>query len=225
MIFIVYKTTNLLNEKFYIGQHKCKDEIFDGYFGSGLLIQRALEKYGFSNFKRETIEVCNNRKLVNEKEKYWIEKLNPEYNIAPGGMGGYIRKWTIEERKEISERMSNWWKNANEIDRKNHRENVSKGRLGKITSDDGKEIRRKSCEKWWNNNIGEKIKRSYKYSGKGNPNSKYYYRIFQNGKLVEETDNLRKFCEKNNFPLSYVKYCCRNNGKYKDFQFIRRVEK
>lgn len=222
MIFIVYKTTNLINGKCYIGQHKCESEEFDGYLGSGLLIQKALEKYGIKNFEREVIDICRTKKLVDKKEKYWIEELKPEYNIAPGGLGGFTREWTSKERKEISKRMVNWWNNASDVEKENHRENVRKGRIGKKTSDEGKEIRRNSGIRCWNNNTEEKIKRSYKYSGEGNPNSKYFYKIFQNGILIEETYNLRDFCKRNNFPLSYFKQCVRTSGKYKNFQILRK---
>ena len=41
---------------------------------------------------------------------------------------------------------------------------------------------------------------------------------------IEKTYNLRDFCEKNKFPLSYVKQCVRINGKYKDFQIERKLK-
>ena len=41
---IIYKTLNLINLKLYIGQHKTSAD--DGYLGSGLLITRAINKYG-----------------------------------------------------------------------------------------------------------------------------------------------------------------------------------
>lgn len=89
MIGYVYKTINLLNGKIYVGQHNSK--IFDiNYYGSGKIIKRALHKYGIKNFKCEIIEECDSLEELNEKEIYWISKLdvlNPEigYNIANGG--------------------------------------------------------------------------------------------------------------------------------------------
>lgn len=46
---IIYKTTNLINGKIYIGfdSHNNPE-----YFGSGKLIKMALKKYGTSNFKK-----------------------------------------------------------------------------------------------------------------------------------------------------------------------------
>lgn len=83
----IYKVTNTLNGKIYIGQtHHDNNK----YFGSGNLILQALEKYGTHNFSKEYIdEACNQREL-DEKEKFWIKELQSQdkkigYNIADGG--------------------------------------------------------------------------------------------------------------------------------------------
>ena len=51
MYYIVYKTINLVNNKFYIGKHRqtIDPHQFDGYYGSGTQIQRAIKKYGKHN--------------------------------------------------------------------------------------------------------------------------------------------------------------------------------
>lgn len=54
----LYKITNLVNQKYYIGVHNT-DDLDDGYMGSGSAIQRALKKYGPLNFKREIISFRN----------------------------------------------------------------------------------------------------------------------------------------------------------------------
>lgn len=89
---IIYKITNLINGKIYIGQTKYKDK---EYFGSGLKIRRAIKKYGLVNFKKEIIEYCSSKKDMDEKEKKWIlilKTTDPEigYNIADGGQGGNL---------------------------------------------------------------------------------------------------------------------------------------
>ena len=85
---IVYKITNLINNKIYIG----KDEKNRAhYMGSGLYIKRAIKKYGKENFKKEILEECKTKDELCEKEKSWIKKLNyivPNgYNITKGGEG------------------------------------------------------------------------------------------------------------------------------------------
>lgn len=91
----IYKTTNIINNKIYIGQHKTnfmeKDE---KYFGSGLYLNRAIKKYGIDNFKNEIICWCETKEELDTAEKYWINKLNScdkniGYNIQIGGQGGF----------------------------------------------------------------------------------------------------------------------------------------
>lgn len=102
----IYKTTNLVNHKFYIGQHKSK--AFDkSYFGSGILILKAFEKYGIDNFKCELIEECDSKQTLNEREKFWIKKLKPQYNISIGGNGGNLGEII---NKKISETLKIHWK-------------------------------------------------------------------------------------------------------------------
>ena len=87
----IYKTTNLVNGKIYIGQHKSKK--FDiNYFGSGKLILNAIKNYGINNFKCEIIEWCDSQSQTNSRERYWINKYNSRdkkigYNITEGGEG------------------------------------------------------------------------------------------------------------------------------------------
>ena len=104
MYGIIYKTTNTLNGKIYVGQHKTQ-VIDDGYMGSGRLIQRALKKYGAENFLREVLEVVLSREEANLREEFWIRELganNPTigYNITQYAWGG--QPLTEESRAKIS---------------------------------------------------------------------------------------------------------------------------
>ena len=87
---IVYKTTNQINGKIYVGR-----QLHDNpnYIGSGKIMRHAIKKYGKSNFKKEILEQCSSVSELNEKEKYWVSKLNATdksvgYNIMNGGQGG-----------------------------------------------------------------------------------------------------------------------------------------
>ena len=82
---IIYKTTNLINGNFYIGQDSKNNPL---YLGSGKLLNRAIEKYGKENFIKEIIECCDSKQHLDEREIFWILELNPVYNIAKGGSGG-----------------------------------------------------------------------------------------------------------------------------------------
>lgn len=86
----IYKITNLINNKIYIGKDTTSDS---NYFGSGLLINRAFEKYGMVNFTKEIIDETDDYIELSKKEIYWIEKYNSTnreigYNISKGGDGG-----------------------------------------------------------------------------------------------------------------------------------------
>lgn len=86
---IIYKVTNLISGKSYIGQYSGNKQ---DYYGSGKLIKRAIQKYGIENFKKEILEICSSKKQLNEREIYWIKKLNSKslngYNLTDGGEGG-----------------------------------------------------------------------------------------------------------------------------------------
>jgi len=100
---IVYKTTNLVNGKIYVGQTKRDDK---NYMGSGVRLQYAIKKYGKENFIRETLEVCKDIISLNDSEIYWIKLLdarNPNvgYNFLSGGQNGNTR--STGPRKPMSE--------------------------------------------------------------------------------------------------------------------------
>lgn len=107
----IYKTTNLINGKKYIGKHI--SEIFepDSYLGSGILLSKALKKYGKENFKCELLETCSSKEELDRKEKYWISYYDcvediDYYNLAKGGDGGIGRGfgsyWEDEDKKTIA---------------------------------------------------------------------------------------------------------------------------
>jgi hypothetical protein len=92
MYYLVYKTTNLLNNRYYIGAHKSNYQE-DKYLGSGLALKSAVAKYGEENFKRETLLECNTSKEMFEQEKTILGdkwKTDPLcYNMKPAGKGGF----------------------------------------------------------------------------------------------------------------------------------------
>lgn len=84
----IYKTTNLVNGKYYIGVHST-DNIDDGYLGSGTALQSAVQKHGQENFVREILE------FVDTAEEKWLAEIRyvtlevvkdpNSYNQAAGG--------------------------------------------------------------------------------------------------------------------------------------------
>ena len=88
MYYTIYKITNIINEKYYIGKHqtKCLD---DGYMGSGTLLKRAIEKYGIENFRKEILHVFSTEEEMNAKEKELVVICEQSYNLNEGGAGGF----------------------------------------------------------------------------------------------------------------------------------------
>lgn len=92
MFYIVYKTTNQVNGKFYIGTHKTVD-LNDDYLGSGKYLKHAIKKYGAESFKKEILFVFDNSEemFAKEAEIVTVEFLseNNTYNLKKGGFGGF----------------------------------------------------------------------------------------------------------------------------------------
>lgn len=88
---IVYQITNLVNQKIYIGCHSTNN-INDGYFGSGWMITKAIEKYGRENFIKDILFTFDNYLDMFAKEKELVNeefiKRSDVYNIVIGGNGG-----------------------------------------------------------------------------------------------------------------------------------------
>lgn len=103
-MYIIYKVTNLINQKIYIGktndlerrkkEHEQKN--------NNSLIDRAIKRYGKENFNWEVIELVEKEKS-NDREKYWIKYYNSYfrsknsngYNMTKGGDGGSC--WNIQK--------------------------------------------------------------------------------------------------------------------------------
>ena len=104
MYYFIYKTTNKINNKYYIGQHhtECID---DGYLGSGNVFLKALKKYGKDNFHREILEFADSPESLNELEKRYItmEDIQSDncYNQMSGGGNGFI--FSYDTKKKMSE--------------------------------------------------------------------------------------------------------------------------
>lgn len=97
----IYKIINKVNNRWYIGKHNGKDP---NYMGSGKLLKQAKEKYGLENFEKIVLETVDSPELLNEREKYWIEKTNAvndpqSYNLAYGGEGGNLSKYVNYEAR------------------------------------------------------------------------------------------------------------------------------
>lgn len=138
----IYKITNLINNKIYIGKHK-SDSFDTNYWGSGVALNSAYKKYGRKNFKREIIEWCESPELLNYQEIFWIDKLdacNPNvgYNQSLGGDGAilfgenngmYDKHQSDESKQKISNTLKLQYKSGKR--KKNHLFGLANGMCGR----------------------------------------------------------------------------------------------
>ena len=106
----IYSITNTQNEKKYIGQTKNIKNRWTQHRSSlnnnhhhNKHLQAAWNKYGEYSFAFKIIEECDNSDM-NERERYWIEKLdskNSGYNLDKGGRGCLGYKHTEEELQKM----------------------------------------------------------------------------------------------------------------------------
>ena len=104
----IYKTTNLLNGKYYIGMHSTNN-LNDGYLGSGTYFKNSVKKHGIENFKIEILYWKESRlELTNLEKEIVNEDLLKDslcMNLKPGGYGGFNN---TEHKQKFFQARDNW---------------------------------------------------------------------------------------------------------------------
>ena len=157
--YTIYKITNQINGKIYIGSHKTKN-LNDSYMGSGKYLKHAQEKHGIENFTKEILFIFDNPEEMYAKEAEIVNEdfLAEEntYNLKVGGFGGWDyanKNCDISNRNMIASRNGNnldkrantikrLWAEGNykDVNRENFKEAGKTSFLGKIHSDETKII-------------------------------------------------------------------------------------
>ena len=152
MLYTIYKITNNINGKIYIGKHQTKNPN-DSYYGSGKFIKAAIKKHGRENFTKEVLFVFSSEKEMNAKEKELITEefvsRNDTYNAGIGGEGGphfkykqhgtYMNEINTSDahRKKVSDGLKKAFSNGHEVWNKGkiqteeHNEKISAARKNK----------------------------------------------------------------------------------------------
>lgn len=159
-MYYIYKITNLINNKPYIGktaktvEKRWKEHYYEARrwqrcfetgsdFGYNSRLYPAMSKYGYDNFTIQLLEEVASLEEMNQREKYWIDYYdarNNGYNIAAGGLGGFFLgcKHTPEALEKL--RLAG-------LGRKHSEETctkISKHKMGHATSVEAKEKMRKA---------------------------------------------------------------------------------
>lgn len=217
----IYKITNRINNKIYIGKDTTNNP---NYYGSGCLIVKSIKKYGIENFTKEIIEICDSNDTLCEREKYWIEFFNSNnleigYNISSGGDGGdtFTNNPNIDNiKRKISHAMKK------RVFSEEHKNNLSKNHMstkykkgrtyeeiyGKERAEEYKNKLKSSRQKYKTEKerLGEKYDQvisilKEKFKGDNNPMKKNKYLWYFN----PETNNVKRIIEGAEIPDGFIK--------------------
>ena len=168
--YTIYKITNKVNNKIYIGQHKTKN-LNDCYMGSGSAVERAFKKYGKENFIKQILFIFDNHCDMDNKEKELVTEefisRYDTYNCKIGGSAGAHSKEVTNKiaesnrgkkhSKETKQKMSESQKGRKHKPRSNEsKAKISKARTGKKHSEESKQ---KMSESQKNRKFSEEHKR------------------------------------------------------------------
>lgn len=231
----IYCITNLLDGKTYFGQRtlpnvKYRTPENDPYFGSGVYISRAIEKYGKENFKRDIILRGDfSKEEINRFEKCIIRVQHflgkAEYNLADGGDGGdtsrfinykseeyknNVKKGTIEGRIKHYGSLENYRMHQKQTAQQNLAKDpnyyTSKGMTGKHFSDETKQKMRESHLGEKNTQYGKKQSEETKRK-KREARLKLHNELFSKIELYLEQLNLEKISMKDKVEIGKIFSC------------------
>jgi hypothetical protein len=156
----IYKITNLLTGKSYVGQRLLRKNtpLTDNYMGSGFYLKLSIKKHGLNNFKKEILkDNIKCQTAANIFEEIFIKKEN---TMTPSGYNLKNSCLQCEYSKESKEKMSKASKGKPKTEKhkkslsiarkgeklsETHKKNIGLGNKGKIVS---KESRKKMIESW-----------------------------------------------------------------------------
>ena len=244
-MYYIYKITNKINGKIYIGQHKhLENEKFDQYMGSGKLIKDAISKYGIDNFTKEILEECT-KENVNEREIYWIDKLKARennYNISAGGGQGdstlgtqvynngknlkYIKIGDPIPNGYVKGSIKGFHTRKGRLSRSKLLKGQNKNRIpwNKGKHNDNEKVRLNA------ENAKNTMKITGILKGANNPRAKTFTLIDPLGNKYIVTGELKKFCKEHDISLSLVKkfvnkgkIIIKSNNPHKNFVVLNSI--
>lgn len=169
---VIYKITNIVDEKFYIGStanlyKRYYTHIRDIRKGKSTCVRliRAVNKHGEENFKFEILSTCP-KEYVLKLEQWFIDNLNPDYNVCKIAGSNLGTKRTEEHKLIKSICQKDKWKN--EEYRKKHLESLSKNwrrgsshRMAKLTEEQVVEIKKQLASGLLPKQVSDNLKLSY----------------------------------------------------------------
>jgi len=197
----IYKTTNLVNDKIYVGKAKQNNP---NYFGSGIKIASAIKKYGKHNFTKIILEECDDD-IISEREIYWISYFHSTddsigYNISQGGEGG-----------------AHYWATLTEEQRAEHNIKISKARQGQSRGPHSKETKHRMS-------LG--FPRDPEWlAARAKSKCKEFTCINHSSGEVFFTNDLKSFCQANGLTYSNMTYNARTKKTFTEGSWSCRTDK
>ncbi|MBP5462533.1 MAG: GIY-YIG nuclease family protein [Lachnospiraceae bacterium] len=208
--FGIYRITNTLNGKSYIGKtgmnfgdrwdsHRAK---LNGGYHDNPHLQRAWDKYGQDAFEFEIVEEVSDLSLLNDLEKKYIERYRENnicYNILDGGDGGFLLGCHLSEetKRKIGEknRVNMTGRKASDETRQKMSQS-QKQRYASWTEEDRAEFGRRMSER----------ASGYKWSQEARENFKKLQQTRPNGATlsVDDVHEIRRLYEQDNISITEI---------------------
>lgn len=216
MYHIVYLTTNIINQKIYIGVHSTYN-LNDGYLGKGTAIKNARKKYGYTSFKRQILYFCLTREDAFELESQIVDESfvlrENTYNLTTGGIESYDHKKhpNRDKFKHIyAENARKGYASMSEDKKQqmfaNRKKTLSQDHIKKLHS---------ANTKLGMANMDEEKRTQMKNNMKGNNNNKKQWLLINSFGYQYIIEDLKTFCKENDISYTFMFYTLRKTKKNK----------
>lgn len=174
-------TTNLINEKMYVGQRKIKyknkNNGWKTYLGSGTIFKKALKKYGKENFDRKIIDIAFNQDELNKLEYFYtkfFDSVNKEnwYNLHYGGEVGEKTHYNLSEEGKKNQLLHHPWKGKHHSEETKKKMSEAAKKREQMKKENGYKISEETKEKLSKSNKG-KINKNRKRVNQYNLDGKF----------------------------------------------------
>ena len=209
----VYRIRNIINDKIYIGSASVFKDRKHTHFSllrrdkhHSIVLQRAYKKYGKDKFVFEIVEKCDKNVLL-EREQYYMDTLNPEYNcskIAGRTIGVKSSRRRPVIQYDLSGNKLKVWDCLLDVMKAFNLSNSSK--ITKCCN-----LERNKCYGFVWRYADDNIKFSIRTKMRG----KHIAQVNEDGEIIKAWETLKECAREFNVPPSRISVVCNNKNRYK----------